>query len=288
MELKNPRCLFLVLFMLGTSAGRAQWINFREPAVPRTRDGKADMTAPAPKTADGKPDLSGVWMHEVTTVAEMKRLFGSRIEEALKVDAPGMEIGTQHRYSGNILLDVKPEDSPMRPEAVEQMRSNQAVNQLADACTPGRSMGFPLADLVSEPIQIVQAPRRTMILYEAGNFYRQIHTDGRVLPKEFDLPAFNGYSTGHWEGDTLVVETAGFNDKTWLDGMRHPHSDALRVEERFHRRDFGHLDYEIRFDDPKMYTRPFGVKVPHELMPDTDIFENICENEKDTGHLPKK
>jgi hypothetical protein len=218
----------------------------------------------------------------------LKRLYGSRIDEAVKVDAPGMEIGTQHRYSTNILLDVKPEESILRPEAVEQMRRSQGLNPLSDACTPGRSMGFPLAGLVSEPIKIVQSPRLTVIFYEAGNFSRQIHTDGRVLPKEFDLPAFNGYSAGHWEGDTLVVETGGFNDKTWLDGMRHPHSEALHVTERFRRRDFGHLDYEIRFDDPIMYTRPFSVKVPHELLPDSDIFENYCENEKDSKHLPQR
>ena len=287
MTIRNPDWRFFVLFALVASAGHAQWLNYREPGVPRTANGVANMTAPAPKGLDGKPDLSGVWMHETTSVAEMKRLYGSRIDESLKVDAPGMEIGTQHRYSVNILLDVGPEESLLRPEAVEQMRRNQTVNNLADACTPGSSMGFPRADLVSEPIKIVQAPRLTMIVYEAGNFHREIHTDGRVLPKEFDLPAFNGYSAGHWEGDTLVVETAGFNNKTWLDGMRHPHSDALRVTERFRRRDFGHLDYEIRFEDAKMYTRAFSVKIPHELLPDSDIFENYCENEKDSAHLPK-
>ena len=95
-----------------------------------------------------------------------------------------------------------------------------------------------------------------------------------MLSKEFDLAAFNGYSAEHWEGDALVVETAGFNNKTWLDGMRHPHRDALRILERFRRRDFGHLDYEIRFEDLKMYTKPFSVKIPHELLPDSDIFEN--------------
>jgi hypothetical protein len=278
----------LILFALFSAPAPAQWLNFSEPGTPRTPDGKTNLTAPSPKALDGKPDLSGVWMHETTTVAEMRRLYGSRIDEALKVDAPGMEIGTQHKYSVNIFLDLKPEDSMMRPAGVEQMRRNQAVDNLADACTPGFSMGFPRADLVSEPIKIVQAPRLTMILYEAGNFYRQIYTDGRSLPQEFNLPSFNGYSVGHWEGDTLVVETAGFNDKTWLDGMRHPHSDALHVLERFRRRDFGHLDYEITFDDPKIYTRPFTVKIPHELLPDSDIFENYCENEKDRKHLGKQ
>jgi hypothetical protein len=277
-----------ILLALLASAASAQWLNYPEPGVPRTPDGKAVLTAPAPKALDGHPDLSGVWMHEPTTVAEVRRLVGSsRIDEALKVDAPGMEIGTQHRYLYNILMDY-PDPSLLRPEAVEQMRRSQAVNRLNDACTPGYSMGFPLADLVSEPIKIIQSPRTTMVLYEAGNFYRQIHTDGRMLPKEFDLPAFNGYSAGRWEGDTLVVETAGFNDKTVLDGMRHPHSDQLRVTERFRRRDFGHLDYEITFNDPKMYTKPFSVKIPHELVPDSDVFENYCENEKDRTHLGKQ
>jgi len=146
-------------------------------------------------------------------------------------------------------------------------------------------VGIPEADFLSEPIKIVQAPRETMILYEVGNLHRQIFVDGRTLPKEFDLPAFLGYSAGHWEGDTFVVETAGFNDKTSLDGMGHPHSDALRMTERFHRRDFGHLDIEMTFDDPKTYTRPFTIKVPHDLLPDTDIFEMFCENEKDRVHM---
>jgi hypothetical protein len=127
-----------------------------------------------------------------------------------------------------------------------------------------------------------------MILYEVDNLHRQIFTDGRALPKEFDLPAYLGYSTGHWDRDTLVVETAGFNDKTLLDTMGHTHSESLRVVERFRRRDFGHLDVEMTFDDPKTFTKPFTIKIPHELLPDTDIFEMYCnENEKDRVHLGK-
>jgi hypothetical protein len=283
----SGRRLLVLAFVLSTAVD-AQWLNYREPGVPRTANGKTDLTAPAPKDPSGKPELSGVWMHETTTVAEMRRLYGNAIDEAIKVDAPGMEIGTQHKYSRNILLDFKPEDAPVRPETLERMRRNPARPLLADACTPGFSFGFPLAGLLSEPIKIVQAPRLTMILYEAGNFHRQIYSDGRKLPEEFNLPAFYGYSTAHWEGDTLVVETAGFNDKTPLDAMGHPHSEWLRTLERFRRRDFGHLDYEITLDDPKMYTRSFTVKIPHELLPDSDVFENYCENEKDLAHLGRK
>jgi hypothetical protein len=276
------KCL-AIAFVLSIAA-RAQWLNYHDPNVPRTRDGKVNLSAATPKDPSGKPDLSGVWIHETTTPAEMIRLYGKSIEEAIKVDVPGMEIGTQHKYAFNILLDFKPADSPIRPEALERMRANPRP-PLTDACTPGFSFGFPLAGLLSEPIKIIQAARQTMVLYEAGNFHRQIYTDGRKLPQEVNLPAFYGYSAAHWEGDVLVVETAGFNDKSILDAMGHPHSDALRTVERLRRRDFGHLDYEITFDDPKMYTRPFSVKIPHELLPDTDVFENYCENEKDLVHL---
>jgi len=269
-------------------AAHAQWLNYREPGVPRTRDGKADLGAPAPKDPTGKPDLSGVWMHETTTPAEMRRLYGNAVDEEIKVSVAGMEIGTQHKYSRNILIDFKPAEALVRPETLERMRRGASRPLLSDACTPGFVFGFPLGGLLSEPIKIVQAPRLTMVIYEAGNFYRQIHTDGRKLPEEINAAAFNGYSAGRWEGDTLIVETAGFNDKTQLDMMGHPHSEGLRVVERFRRRDFGHLDYQITFDDPKMYTRPFTVSIPHDLLPDSDVFENFCENERDRAHLDTK
>jgi hypothetical protein len=288
MGTNTPGGRLLALTFVLSAVAHTQWLNYREPGVPRTPNGKVDLTARPPKDPSGKPDLSGVWMHETTTVAEMRRLYGSVIDESIKVDVPGMAIGTQHRYSRNILLDFKPDEAPLRPEAVERMRRNPARPLLTDACTPGFSFGFPLAGLLSEPIKIVQAPKMSIILYEAGNFHRQIYTDGRKLPEEVNLPAFYGYSTAHWEGDTLIVETAGFNDKTPLDAMGHPHSEALRTSERFRRSDFGHLDYEITFDDPKMYTKPFTVKIPHELLADSDVFENYCENEKDLSHLGGK
>jgi hypothetical protein len=277
-----------VLFAVLSTGASAQWLNFQTPGTPRTRDGKPDLAAPVPRAADGKPDLSGVWMHEITTVAEVKRLFGNRFDEAIATGALGMEIGTQHKYEFDILLDFKPEESPLRPEAAEYMRQYAAGRRAGtDVCVG--VPGIPRADLLSEPIKIIQAPRLTAILYEAGNSHRQIYTDGRALPKEFDLPAYFGYSVGHWEGDTLVVETAGFNDKTPLDAMGRPHGERLRVTERYHRRDFGHLDVETTFNDPQFYTKPFTIKVPHNLMADSDVFEAFCfENEKDRVHLGKQ
>jgi len=265
----------------------AQWLNYKTPGVPRTRDGKPKLSAPAPRTIDGHPDLTGVWMHELTSVAEVRRLFGAGIDEEIKVDAPGMEIGTQHKYAFNILVDFKPGESPIRPEAAKRLQERLAHPPDEDLCDPALLTGFPLAGLLSEPIKIVQAPQLTMVLYEVGNTHRQIYTDGRKLPTEFNLPAYYGYSVGRWERDTFVVESAGFNDKTALDGSGTPHSDQLRVVERFRRRDFGHLDIEMTFDDAKTYTRPFTIRVSHNLLADADIFEMFSENEKDCARILK-
>ncbi len=285
LKMRHPR--LFVLFTLLSTGVHAQWLNFPTPGTPRTRDGKPNLAAPAPRAADGKPDLSGVWLHEHTSLAEMKRLFPTIADIRDKVNVPGMEADSISKYAIDILLDFKPQESPVRPEAAEVMRRRAANSNPADVCL--EFAGIPLAGLLSEPIKIVQSPRLTVILYEAGNSHRQIYTDGRGLLKEFDYPAFLGYSVGHWERDVFVVETAGFNDRTKLDAVGHPHSEALRVVERFRRRDFGHLDVEMTFDDPPMYTKPFTIKVPYELLADSDIFESFCnENEKDRAHLGKQ
>jgi hypothetical protein len=123
------------------------------------------------------------------------------------------------------------------------------------------------------------------VLYEIFVDYRQIHTDGRPLPKDRN-PAWFGYSVGRWDGDVFMVQTVGINDRTWLDDSGYPHSDELVVTERMSRKDFGHMTIEFTFDDPKMYTRPWTVTIPFELMPDTELLEYVCENEKDNAHMP--
>ena len=135
------------------------------------------------------------------------------------------------------------------------------------------------------PFKIVQAPRQMVMLFEHYDPPRQIYTDGRPLPTDPE-PTWMGYASGKWEGDTLVVQSVGFNDKTWLDAGGHPHSEALKLTERYHRRDFGHMDIEVTVNDPKYYTRPFTVKLPFHLIPDSDVLEAVCaENEKDRAHL---
>jgi len=278
----SPKPRLFVFFAILATGVQAQWLNYAPPGTPRSRDGKPNLTAPAPRTADGKPDLTGVWMHEITPVAEVKRLFGDRFDAEIELAPPGMEIGTQHKYAFDILIDFKGAELPLKPETAKRLRERRPTP--ANVCMGVG--GFPRTGLLSEPIKIIQAPRMTVIFYEAGYLRRQIFADGRALPKEFDLPQYLGYSAGRWEGDTFVVETAGFNGKTTLDGLGRPVSEKMHVSERFHRRDFGHLDIEMTFDDPENYTRPFTIKIPHDLIPDNDIYEMFCnENERDGVHL---
>lgn len=217
------------------------------------------MTAAAPRKADGKPDLTGIW-------------------------------GTESpKYLANIAADFKPGEFPIQPWAEtltrERMTGIHAAEESNANCLP---QGVPRIDATPNPFKIVQEPDLVVILYEAFGQFRQVYLDGRALPKDAN-PTWLGYSTGHWDVDTLVVETTGFNGKTWLDQAGHPTTDVLKVTERFHRRDFGHLDIQVTIDDPKAYTKAWTVTEPMQLVLDTDLIEFVCnENEKDLKHLWKK
>jgi hypothetical protein len=253
----------------------AQWINYPTPGIPRTPDGKPDLSAPVPRTADGKPDLSGLWRVEPTGLAEMTRLFGAN-----RFGVPGDDpANDSSKYFLNILADFRSEESPIRPEAAAALRPP------ANPCLP---FLFLSPQLISASFKVIQASGLIAILYEAGWNYRQIYLDARKPPPDAQ-PLWFGYSVGKWEGDTLVVNSTGFNDKTSLDAFGHPHSDALHLIERYRRRDFGHMDVEVTVDDPKMYTKPFTIKFTELLLPDSDVMEYVCEeNEKDVQHLKKQ
>ena len=144
----------------------------------------------------------------------------------------------------------------------------------------------PMATFQTEggPARIVQTPALIAILF-ADLSHRRIFMDGRALPVHPN-PTFMGYSVGRWEGDTLVVESTGFNERTWLDVQGHPHTEDLHITERMQRRDFGHIDVDITFSDPKAYSRPWIVKTSLVYWPDTEMLEYVCsENERDRGHL---
>jgi len=270
----------MVLLLGGSLSSHAQWLNYPTPGTPRTRDGKPNLTAPARRAANGKPDLSGVWQVEPTPAEEMKRLFGDLSADS----ALGDNSSAFSKYMINVLLAFKPEDTPLRPEFADLLRQRAKQESPLTRCLP---IGIPVDELLPGPLKLIQTPGLLLVRNEYENSLRQIYTDGRKAPADPE-PLWLGYSVGKWEADTLVVDTVGFNDKSWLDGVGHPHSEALHVTERFHRRDFGHLDVEVTIDDPKVYTRPFSIKFAELLQPDSDVTEYFCnENEKDRPHIEK-
>jgi hypothetical protein len=262
---------------------QAQWLNHPSPGTPRTKDGKANLAAKAPRAANGKPDLSGVWRVEPTPV-DIDRMLGTFGDYAALI-VPGDDPRTFSKYFLNILADFKPEDAPLRPAAAQLLRQHGArmgIDNPDNRCAP---MGVPRADLIGFPFKIIQTPDVTVMMYEADSSHRQVYTDGRRLPID-PQPSWLGYSVGRWEDGTLIVDTVGFNDQGWLDALGTPRSEALRVQERFHRRDFGHMDVQVTVEDPVIFTTPVNLKFTELLLPDTDILESFCnENEKDRQHL---
>lgn len=244
-----------------------QWLHEPIPDAPRTPDGKVDMKGPV-KRLNGHPDLSGIW--QVEGQPRGPGLFG-------------LGESTNSRYFINILADYKAGEEPLTPAGQEILqRHSQATGSYpGQNCLPD---GVPHADLLPEPFKIIETPREILILYEVETTFRQIFTDGRkqlVDPQ----PAWMGYSTGKWDGDTLVVDTIGFNDLSWLDARGHGHSEDMKVEERFHRRDFGHLDVGVTITDPRTFTKPIAIGFTEDLLPDTDLIEHYCsEDEKDSAH----
>lgn len=245
----------------------AQWKNIPDSKFPRTADGKLNLAAPAPRTTDGRPDLSGLWW-----------VPDGSIEG---IDAPP-------KYSLNLAADLKPGEVQMLPWAdalVKERLANERKDMPASRCLP---WPVPSIAAVPVPFRIIQTRDSIVILHEVQTMFRQIFMDGRVL-SENPNPTWLGYSTGRWDGDTLVVDTRGFNDKSWLDGVGHPHTEALHVVERYRRLDFGHMELEFTIEDPKTYAKPWTNRMPVALMPpDAQIIEDICENERDVPHLVGK
>ena len=232
----------------------AQWLDYPTPGIPRTPDGKPNLAAPTPRAADGKPDLSGVW------------------------SGPG-----GGSYDRNVARDLSAKDIQPWAEALYQQRVRDMGKDAPRAtCLPDPFPYYHMVDLA----RFVQTPSLIVVLYQGttNSVHRTIFTDGRPLPADPN-PTWMGYSVGHWEGDTLVVDTAGFNDRGWLDIEGHPHTEALHITERFRRRDLGHMDLEMTIDDPKTFTRPFTLKIPKTLRPDTDLLESVCENDRSVPHM---
>ncbi len=259
MKLSNLATSLLIVLGLAATA-HAQWITLPLPDTPRTQDGKPNLSAPAPRSSDGHPDLSGIWISG---------------RQGTNPQGRGLE---RYMPAGSKV--------PMTP-AAEKFYAE--ITKFGDAADPSERClpdGVP-NHMLPLPIKIVQTPKVTLMLFEEFWVFRQIFTDGRKLPVD-PQPTFFGYSVAHWEQNTLVVESAGFNDKTYIDGEGLPHSEDLRITERYRRPDFGHMVIDFTFTDPKNYERPWTATVPFNLMPDTELNEHLCENEKDLVNMYRK
>ena len=271
--------LFVVLFVAATGfRAHAQWVRNPANPIPRTKDGKPNLTAPAPRTADGKPDLSGVWQAQGSPIPELIKLLPNG-ENGLGEDIPT-------KYFINVFADFPAGQAPLRPDAAAASTKLSILDVDGDDtginCLPA---GLPIVDTAPAPFKIVQTSRVLMMLVEMNATFRQIFVDGRKHPDDAQ-PSWMGYSVGRWEGDTLVVETVGFNDRTLLDAFGHKHTTALHVTERFRRRDVGHMDVRMTLEDPGILTQPLTFTVPMRLLPDGDLIEAYCaENEKDLKHV---
>jgi hypothetical protein len=215
-----------------------------DPRLPRLPGGKPNLMATPPKTLDGKPDLSGIWR-----VADDK-------------------------YRRNLAADgIQVAFHPPAAALFKQRQAGQGKGNPSERCLP---QGVPAVMLVREyPWKIVQTPGAVIILFNESLHFRQILTDGRGFPEDY-APTWFGYSIGKWEGDTFVAHTTGVTEETWLDDAGHPHTDGMRVTERFHRRAVGTMDVEITIDDPKAYVKPWTATVHFELLPDADLGEHVC------------
>jgi hypothetical protein len=253
---------FLAILIIATVPAAAQWLNVPTKGIPRTKDGKPDLSAPAPRKPDGKPDLSGVWNGDPQN----------------------------QKYHLNLAADFKLGEFLTQPwaEALTKERMTKAHDSEwpSTRCLP---TGVPLFDsMIQYPYKIIQEPDLVVVFREERSEYRTIFLDGRQ-PAQDPNPTWLGYSVGRWDADFLVVDTTGFNGKTWLDLTGHPSTEALHVTERLRRRDFGHLDIQLTIDDAKAYTKPWTVTLSWELSPGTELLEYVCnENEKDLKHLVGK
>jgi len=237
-----------LLFMLAAlgTTAGAQWLNYPAPGIPRLPDSKPNLSAPTPRSPDGKPDLNGLWTNDADPL----------------LPRPPVEL--------------KPEDIVLTPQG-------KALQRPRENYFPGARCLPNILYLAVAPFKILVSRGTVVILYEHDTTFRQIFIDGRQLPKDPN-PTWMGYSVGKWEGDTLVVDTSGFKDDELI--LPGPHSAALHIIEHYRRRDFGHLEIQFTIDDPKVYTKPWTIKVNSHLTPDTELMEYICnENEKDLKHI---
>jgi hypothetical protein len=260
----------VALVMAAPAVLVGQWFKYPTEGLPRNADGRLNRNAPTPRLPDGHPDLSGIWH------AANPNRCGGGDNQFIQC---GAEIGGS-ALGGNLGRDLPGGSLPYRPEVAKLVAARHADDSRDDPhvrCMPDNP---PRSWTLPHLTKALHSPKLLALLYEVNAMYRQIFIDGRPFPQDPN-PTWNGYSVGHWEGDTLVVETRGFRDGLWIDTWGSPMSDAATMTERIRRPNFGTLEIELTIDDPKNYTKPFTVKLTQDLEPDTELVDEFClENEK--------
>ncbi len=284
----SHRNIAIIAFILasGSLPLQAQWPDYASPSVPRTPDGKPNLTGPTPKTPDGKPDLSGIWQYQRPPEPP-----GQAAAPAPPPPSPNTDIiplAVRRSQFWNLGASFK-DGLPFQPWAAELHRQRVETNSKDNPDAHCLPLGVMQLHTHGQPRKIVQTPGVIVIMYEANSGLRQIFTDGRPMPKDPE-PWWYGYSIGKWDGDTARCrDAAHFRDLGWLDVEGSPLTDQGRIIERFRRPDYGHLEIEVTIDDPKAYTKPWTVTVHQRILSDTDLIEFVCqENDKAGPHLVGK
>lgn len=267
----------------------AQWPPHPTPNVPRTIDGEPDLEGPVPRTADGHPDLSGIWEIYSDSISQRPPPgFPADRERSDPLPAPAPAPADPDAPPAATFFDIGANIEgglPFRPWAKELREQRMADNQKDNPDAHCLPIGYMQLHGHPQPRKIIQTPDLIVMIYESNGGLRQIFLDGRTLPDNDPQPWWYGYSVGHWDGDTLVVESAGFRDDGWLDVFGSPLTDQGKITERFTRVDYGHMQIDVTIDDPKAYTRPFTVRVKHRIMLDTNLIEFVCNENERSSHL---
>ncbi len=275
--MRSWRTRISALGMLSTVPLAAQWFHYPTPGVPRLANGKPNLNAPTPRTADGKPDLSGIWLAGNALPCPADLRDGDDCLEKIPLSHEAVD------FAFSLLAGL-----PYQPWAAALVKQREADHSKDDPHARCLPPNFPRAFAFPHLQKLIQIPGLLAILDEFNASYRQIFTDGRPLPED-PQPSWNGYSSGKWDGDTLVVETIGFRDDLWLDMKGNPMTSAARVTERFRRPNYGRLEIEVTVNDPKAYTKPWTVALKQVIKLDTELVDEIClENEKSVQHMTSK
>ncbi len=252
---------------------RAQWLKYPTAGVPKTAAGKLNLSAPTPRTADGKPDFSGIWLTD-SPCARTQEPESLTCGSELPMGLAGINMGAG-----------LPGGLPYQPWLAALVKKRTAENAKDDPhvlCLPDT---FVRAYSLPHLLKFVQTPGLLIMLNEMNAGYRQVFTDGRPLPDD-PTPSWQGYSSAKWEGDTLVVNSAGFRDDIWIDWNGSVITSVAKVHERIRRPDYGHLEVGVTVDDPKAYTKPWTVALHQRLALNTELVDEIClENEKSSQRM---